>query len=379
MKKILKIIGLFIAGIITVLALWFCINQLDTKPSELSQELFFNQVQIPLEQNGDVYLKGFGVPLGQKPYDAGLQIYEDHTDKKIDDILEFHGNAEGLYCWFLQDAPKEEKCQSLEELQETISKNKTLLNRLEEMSKYDHFDEDMITYSFDDDTIQHTDYFRGQDFILLETLFNARLIALKKFGATEEAINLWIDNMNMLNNMLSSRQSMVFAAIVMITQNFTNDVITQLIDGYDIDADTLSRIKNALIRPAFGKNGMDLRKIYQAEYNNTFKQLNNYVKQELDNRSAFYAKNNTLNLFAEYANDVIKTSENAPDSFGKNNLHKKYSTDNAWNYLGLILYNPTGKLLLNGVLKSEELLKNRYQSTLKREKIWQKIEEESNN
>ena len=53
--------------------------------------------------------------------------------------------------------------------------------------------------------------------------------------------------MNMLNNMLSSRQSMVFIAIVKICRGMTDDVILKITKNTKLDDDTIQRIKNVLV------------------------------------------------------------------------------------------------------------------------------------
>lgn len=375
-KKIIKRTVIFFLLIFSMLALWLVINQIDTQQSEISKKLFENQKTVALENNGDIYLKGFSAPKELKPFEVGLKIYEGTFTGNTENRLEFQGSSIGLYCWFLQEDDSGETCQSLDELQNTINQNSVLLNRLEALSKYQDFDEDFIGES----------YFKGQEFIVLQMLFNARLVALKQFGATDKAIQLWIQNMNMLNNMRSSRQTIVFSAIITLCQDLTDDTILKLTDNYALNSNQYSNIKEILEKPAFGDEGMNLKKTFQAEYNYVFGGMDKEVKKIMNNYETeqvpFYLPNHTKNLYAEYVNETLNMSRLPLEKF-KIELSKRIKkSDTFLNKTILFLnekmfiYNPIGQAILNSISNNDRFLLNSIKANEKRRKISEKIKEQ---
>lgn len=335
------------------------INLIDVPESDLAKDLFNNQERVALKDNGDLYLKGFQIP-DANPLQYGYELYNNLGDQSFD--IE---QQEGLIHYVSREfvIEGEEEIWTEDEILQNIDDNKILWTRLQALMRFSHFDEDYIGHST----------FRGQDFILLQELFRAYVLYLKEKGQTDLAIEMWMQNHEMLDNMLSSRQTLVFAAIVMICQGKSDEIILRLTQDYKIDSGTQLQLEQILLRPAFGERGMNLEKIYQGEHNFIFGYIGNAMQKSraenfLTLPSPFYAQNHTRNQFAKYTHDMITLGEMSHTEFEErhNELRAKYGKDPS---VFRFVYNVVGNLLLPGLFKGHELLYNRHSTTIKRRMI----------
>ena len=257
--------------------IWFLIHLIPVSETDTTKKLLNNPITVPLEQNGDVYLKGFNVPASQSPIKYGQNLYRtyknyspdlkkdimDGDDFKIstpDDILKFQGKSYDYGCWYGEENfDNTQKCPSLEELNSLINQNKILLSRLEKLWSYQYFDTD-IHFTIED-------YFDGATFIDIQQLFHAQLVLMKQTGQSKKAIDLWFKNIRMLNSLITGRYNSVDKAIFMISQGISKQALLTIIDFSVIDDNFYDRIQKAVQQPAFGSEGFNLKKTAQAEYN----------------------------------------------------------------------------------------------------------------
>ncbi len=355
-----------------------------TKETPIAKDLFDNQETVPLEQNGDVYLKGFNVPPGQSPLAYGQKFYQDHkntTDEEIRDYLDdenkpdkqnflykFQGSENGLICWF-KEFEEVDECQTKEELNTTIAENKIFLERLKDLWAYQTFNSD-IRFATED-------YFHLQTFMRVQQLFFAQLISIAEDGRSDEAIDLWLQNSAMLNNLMNGRYTLLSKAVFAITTTHSNDSILKISKFTDLTDNQFAKIKDALSKPAFGPDGWDIKKTGQAEYNyilNTFRLA--YPKENIFEKldSLFLNPNFGKNELAAFYKDLIDLSELPPVEFKKRHdeiediYNDKFSIK-GFGIVKLLAHAPIEKLMLGGVFKGQELIKNRLHFSIRNRMI----------
>ena len=129
-----------------------------------------------------------------------------------------------------------------------------------------------------------------------------------------------------------------------------------------------------MLKPAFGENGMNLKKMFQAGNNFLFGlmklELDKYHTEAMpDLQVPFFAYNHTRNLYAECANSMMKVGNVSYPEFDfafQKHIENKYDEQPYWIEL---IYNPIGKLFISGGCKGHQMLLNRHRKTIKRRMI----------
>jgi hypothetical protein len=191
----------------------------------------------------------------------------------------------------------------------------------------------------------------------MQQLFQAYLISMARQGQADRALDLWIKNHQMLNALLSSRQTVVFSAIVMITQGISDKSIVSMLPYLSPDAAQQKQLEQVLLKPAFGEQGMDLKKIYQADHNFIFGSMDEIVTEHRQKESffnkisapfpLFYKRNYTRNQFARCVSDLIAMEEVPDSEFDQayQSYSQKYKDyDGSWFDL---VYNVAGQKILS--------------------------------
>lgn len=372
------ILGIFLPNLVILLIISaiYYVNS----PDDMSkaQTLFDSYETIPLTENGDVYLKGFGVPENVKLTEYGYNLYKKYQDytpalktdiidndnylKDPNDILVFKGQSDALECWFDQSKTIYTLCLTPKELEKTVKENQVLLNRLEELWQYNKFSEDLTFFTYD--------YFNVDDFVHLQNLFHANLVRMSSNGRNEQAIYLWIRNITLLNNLMSSRYDYIIKANIMFALEHAKETLLKIIDFKKIDDITYQKIKAAILRPAFGPEGFDLIKTSQADYNFALKPMILGLQNETGIEKIIFtpliAPKFSRYEYAEFSYKLISLAKLSGKEFilehEKISTHYEYAypMDSLINSIKLFTFAAVPKLLLNGMYKVHELVYRRY-------------------
>lgn len=350
--------------LIIILAL-LSINLIDKFPSKLSKEIFNTPNIQAEEKNGDYYLKGFFAPKDQSPEAFGRQLIQAKKDydMSVDDYMDAMYEASdeaiktpiikheaNIKCWYTQQA--QFNCISKQQLTQNIDANKTLLGRLEQLAQYNTFDQNEIGL------YESISEFRG-----VNELFFAKIILLHTNNQSEEALILLLDNISLHQKILSGRQNLIAKALSMISIfEGLNTLNILTYEQPSLIKDHENRIQHILSKAPFGKNSFNIRKTAQAEYNSTLGMFKDYIRNTtlINKISAFvlYKSNDSKNQLAHFWNDLEILSTAPTYNFNDHyqQFHEAYGANDF--KIQNMLYNPIGNLLLPGMFKGSELIRN---------------------
>ena len=339
--------------------------------TQAAKELFVETPAIPLEQNGDVYYQGLFAPRDEDPFDFGTKIYTQTIDwdtaldkeerKKAhstvfdeNKIMVFYGNADKLECWIQQET--EEDCLSRAEVENLIYENNILLNRLEAMANYHHFDSEI--------TILHKRTPSGADFISLGQLFFAKLHMMILNNKTDEAIDLWTQNANMLSTMLRDQNNLVEKAIISIPQRQTLSFLPLIIENAHLTNDQYDKIYKQLDSLFSEDIETVVKTALNGDYHHTILAMENYFGATLARQkgsityvlgSKFaYNATDTRNIFARFSQDPIRVASLPHDKAAQEFSPSRYKPKD----VPMNIFNVSGRLMLGGIVKGNELAFN---------------------
>ncbi|MBU0799544.1 MAG: hypothetical protein KKA05_00935 [Alphaproteobacteria bacterium] len=258
-----------------------------------------------------------------------------------DDILE---------CWLNDEAAHEGYAPCLD--------SATLNARLQSLSRPLTAYQAWLSHSRFSDTQGFLD-FRGYILLRLSKYYNARNVLLVQQAQSEQAIQYWMAERQLINKGLQDEASSTMRLILLSLSSYNLQSLEKMLRTDPAIAKTHGAMLNALLSDdGSARHEEIIKAVYRVEY----KIIEDFIKNKATWRTVlFYKSNHTANVMADYYGTIIDAAQAGPQKLGESliTLKSEYKAllpdlSSPAYALDLYSYNAVGKLLLGSALIGPE-------------------------
>lgn len=327
----------------TAIVSWTVYNIPD-RPLDPEVKEFFYENDFKMEDNVRVAWAGLLAPEGTEDiYEYGLKIYKGEIEGTWE--LEFKGEISRDY--FL-GYERDRDLPSAVYIETLYNDNKELLDRYYTFYNYKNFGADNTL----------TSYGSGQRLITIHRFLYLYWEELAQNGKGEEAIEWWLKDMKLIQNMMGSNTGLVEKAIWMVNYGINLRSLPHILNADPSLIEKYEQSITEILSKDFMRDIWDVENTWRGEYNAVL----DLRLSEFPHHYIFIKPNDMRNEFLKIAKDEIWVSRQSAYAIPEaSSVLQKYHYDEPANYI--FPYNILKMLLLPGFVKGEEMYINGYIKT----------------